>query len=207
MSGYTMTQTELLFSCSQASTAVTTPTVSPGASMTPGLPPITVPAGYMANSSGQRASSLCLKLWGVLTATATVPTWGFSLSYTSAQPAVWAGTPLMATASTAFTPIAGTAPWYMQWDIGYRTPDPQGSPATGVVVAFGFWWCPLFPQGAQVAAGVSAGAVWSPPAGTLGNATAWDPNLQYYLWPTLFCGAATANNFVTVQLTKLYGEN
>ena len=90
MSGYTGTQGELLYSVSQASTPVTTPTVSPGASMTPGLPPIQVPGGFMANSAGTRASALVLKMWGLMTATATVPTWGFSLSYTSAIPAVWA---------------------------------------------------------------------------------------------------------------------
>jgi len=202
-----MTQGELLYSVSQASTPVTTPTVSPGASMIPGLPPVTVPAGYMASSSGTRASALVLKIWGLVTVTATVPTWGFSLSYTSAVPAVWAGTPLLATASSTFTPVAGTAPFFMEFDISYRTPNPAGSPATGVVVAFGQWTCPLFPQGAQVAAGVSAGTIWSPPAGTLGNATAWDPNVQYFLWPTLFCGAATANNFVTTEIVKLYGEN
>jgi hypothetical protein len=207
MSGYTGTQGELLYSVSQASTAVTTPTVSPGASMMPGLPPIQVPGGFMANATGTRASALVLKMWGLMTATATVPTWGYSLSYTSAVPAVWSGSTLLATASTAFTPIAGTAPWYMEFDISYRTANPQGSPATGVVVAMGQWTCPLFPGGAQVAAGVSAGTIWSPPAGTLGNATAWDPNVSYFLWPTLFCGAATANNFVTTEIVKLYGEN
>jgi hypothetical protein len=158
----------------------------------------------MKNATGTLASSLSLRIWGLMTATATVPTWGFSLSYTTTN--VWAGTPLLATATTAFTPIAGTAPFYQQWDIAYRTPNPIGG-TTGVVVAQGFTWCPLFPGGAQVAAGVSAGAVWSPPAGTLGNATAWDPNLAYYLWPTLFCGAATALNSVTTEIVKLYGED
>lgn len=207
MSGFTMTQGELLYSVSQASTPVTTPSTSPGASMTPGLPPIMVPGGYMANTSGTRASSLKLCIWGLMTATATVPTWGFSLSYTSAVPAVWAGTPLLATASGAIpAPTAGTAPFYMQWDITYRTPNPQGSPATGVVVAMGWMESYLFPT--AYSAGICACCkAWSPPAGTLGNATAWDPNVSYFLWPTLFCGATTANNYVTTEIIKLYGEN
>src|SRR5580704_2652686 len=125
MSGYTPVGAELLYSCSQASTPVTTPTVTPGASMTPGLPPIAVPAGYMANSAGQRASALCLKIWGLLVATATVPTFGFGLYYTSAQPAVWSGSNTMVTSTSAIpTFTAGTYPFYAQWDIAYRTPDP-----------------------------------------------------------------------------------
>ncbi len=209
MSGYTMTQMELLYCCAQASTPVTTPTVSPGASMMPGLPPIQVPAGYMKNGTGTMASSLCLKIWGLLTATATVPTYGFSLSYTSSN--TWAGTPLLATATSAIpAPTAGTAPFYMQYDIAYRTPNPLGAGAspTGVVVASGYIVCPLFAttQGAA-GTGLVGGMAFMPPSGTLGNATAWDPNVAYYLWPTIFCGAATALNSVTTEIVKLYGEN
>jgi hypothetical protein len=197
MSGYTMTQTELLYSVSQASTPVTTPTVSPGASMIPGLPPITVPAGYMQNSAGTRASSLKLDIWGFLTATATIPSFGFSLYSTSASPAVWAATNLLATATTTNTPTA-TAGFHMEWHISYRTVNPAGSPATGVVICYGRVECPTF---------VSPFMLMSPPAGTLGNFTAWDANVTYYLWPTIFCGAATASNFVTTEIVKLYGEN
>ena len=205
MSGYTMTQGELLYSVNQASTVVTTPTVSPGASLIPGLPPIVVPGGYMANAGGHRQSSLKLELWGLLTATATVPTWGFSLYTTSAVPPVWAATNLLATVTSNFTPIAGTAPIYMRWDIGIRTEGAYGANST--VVCMGYALCPLFPQGAQVAAGVSAGQVYSPPAGTLGNTTTWETDLQYFLWPTLFCSAATALNSITTEIVKLYGEN
>jgi hypothetical protein len=207
MSGFTMTQTELLYSCSQASTPVTTPTTTPGASMTPGLPPIAVPAGYMANASGQRASTLCLKIWGLLVATATVPTFGFGLNYTSATPAVWsASTPLVTSTSAITAPTAGTYPFYMQFDIAYRTADAQGS-SSGVVVALGYVECPAFPVASLSSTGVSVCKAWMPPAGTLGNATAWDPNLTYYLWPSIFCGATTPNNYVTTEIVKLYGEN
>jgi hypothetical protein len=209
MSGYTMTQTELLYSCSQASTPVTTPTTTPGASMTPGLPPIAVPAGYMANASGQRASTLCLKIWGLLQATSTVPTFGFGLNYTSATPAVWSASTPLVTSTSAITLATGTtvtAPFYAQWDIAYRTPDAQGT-SSGVVVAFGYVECPAFPVGLATSAGVSSSVAWMPPAGTIGNATAWDPNLTYYLWPSIFCGATTAGNYVTTEIVKLYGEN
>jgi hypothetical protein len=197
MSGYTMTQTELLYSCSQASTPVTTPTVSPGASMMPGLPPIVIPGGYFNNATGNRASSLKLEMWGILTVTATIPSFGFSLYTTTATPAVWAATNLLATASSVNTPTA-VGSFHAVWDMQYRTANPVGSPATGVLITYGYVECNTF---------AAPYKVFSPPAATLGNQTNLEPDLQYFLWPTIFCSAATANNYVTVEICKLYGEN
>jgi hypothetical protein len=197
MSGYTMTQTEVLYSCSQASTPVTTPTTTPGAAMLTGLPPMVLPGGYMNNSGGNRASTVKIEIWGVLTATATIPSFGFSLYSTTATPAVWAATNLLATASSNITPTA-TASFYQCWNISYRTANPIGSPATGVLVCHGFTECATF---------AAPYKTWSPPAGTLGNQTNFEPDLQYFLWPTIFCSAATANNYVTCNIVKMYGEN
>src|ERR1700734_3133098 len=88
MSGFTMTQTELLYAYYGAGT-VSVPTTTPGSSMTLGYPPITVPGGYMS-SVGERSSSLKLMGGGIAIITATVPTWQFSLWATTAQPATWA---------------------------------------------------------------------------------------------------------------------
>ena len=49
---------------------------------------------------------------------------------------------------------------------------------------------------------------WLNPLGTGGTTmTVWQSDQEYYLWPYLTLGAATASNTVTVQYVKLYGEN
>lgn len=206
MSGFTMTQTELLYSCSQASTPVTTPTTTPGASMIPGLPPIVIPAGFMANAAGTRASSLTLEIWGLITTTATIPTFGFSLYTTTATPPVWAATNLLATtAAVAMNTTAGTYPFILRAAISYRTPNVAGATATGVLIAMMRMDSPAFYYTNGEATGYNT--FWSPPAGTLGNQTNFEPDLQYFLWPSIYCGAATALNYCTTEIVKLYGEN
>lgn len=207
MSGYTMTQCESLYSVSAASTPVTTPTTTPGASMFPGLPPIVIPGGYFNNATGNRASSLKLEIWGLITTTATIPTFGFSLYVTTATPAVWAtGQVLLATtAAVTMNTTAGTYPFHLQAKLKYRTPNPQGSPATGVLIAMMRVDSPaIYYTNGQ---STSYATHWSPPAGTLGNMTSFEPDLQYFLWPSYYCSAGTANNYMTTEMIDLFGEN
>lgn len=206
MSGYTMTQTELLYSNAVASTPVTTPTTTPGASMITGLAPIVIPGGFMNNASGTRVSSLKLEIWGLITTTATIPTFGFSLYTTSATPPVWAGTNLLATtAAVAMNTTAGTYPFKMEAAIAYRTPNVAGATAAGALICMMKMDSPAFyyTNGERT----TEEQYWSPPAGTLGNWTTFEPDLQYFLWPTIYCSAATANNYCTCEIVKLYGEN
>ena len=112
---------------------------------------------------------------------------------------MWAATNLMATASSSNLPgTAGTYGFYQEWNLSYRTVNPIGSPATGAVVTYGITICSGFAAPYQT---------FSPPAGTLGNFTAWDTNSTYFLWPTMFTATGTANNYITTQIVKLYGEN
>src|SRR6202034_1782642 len=100
MSGYTMTQTEVLYS-NWGPATTTTPTAS-AVSMVTGMPEIIVPGGYMA-VTGRRSSTLRLRMGGLLTATAVVPTFTFGVAYTSAIPGAFSASAVLAT-TAAITP-------------------------------------------------------------------------------------------------------
>jgi hypothetical protein len=196
MSGYTMSQTELIYSFYGAAT-VSTPTVSPGSSMLVGAPPIIVPSNYMAKT-GSQSSSLKLKMGGLLTATATIPTFQFFL-YASvlASPAAFAST-LTVISSTTITPSAQTNAWWdLEVDIGLRTLGAAGANST--IAAWGKWECPL--------AFAAPYVLKLPNDGAYSPLTTWDSAQTYTLWPALSLGAATAGNTVTTEFCKLYGEN
>lgn len=172
-----------------------TPTTTPGSSMVVGYPAIPVPAGFM-KATGPWSSSLKLQLSGFLTATATIPTFAFSLYSTSATPPAWAATNLLTTASTANTPSsAATFPFYMEWNLGLRTAGAGGANST--IAASGFIESPGLAAPYQL---------FMPPAGSGNTFATWEPNTQYFLWPTILLSAATAGNYVTTQWCKLYGE-
>jgi hypothetical protein len=201
MSGVTMTQDELLFSSYQAATT-SVPTAA-AVAITLGMPVIKIPANYFVNV-GERSSSLKLEMGGLLTATATIPTWQFGL-----YAAVLASPPVFATTLTlgltaAFTPAqAATNFW---WDaiihIGLRTMLP-GQAST--VAAVG-----KFKSSAFLPATYSttqSNEYPMPAQGAFSPLTTYDTSQVYSLWPGLVLGAATAGNTVTVQYCKLYGEN
>jgi hypothetical protein len=192
VSGYTNTVFEELYSSFGAATT-TTPTAG-AVSLTAGLPAIVVPGGYM-NKLGAESSSLKIWFGGQMTATATVPTWLIGLAITSAVPPVFSATaPLGATAT--FTPTAGTgAYWRAEFDIGLRA---IGLGAASTVVTVGKTEGALFPS-----------PFWqSVPATNVAPTIAtWETDLQYFLWPYLTLGAATAGNTASVHFCKMYGEN
>lgn len=190
MSGYTGTQNELLHSFYGAATASV---VSASAvTITAGMPEIAVPAGFMA-ATGKRSSSMRLKLGGFITATATVPTFSFGLAYTTGGTPTFANTPVLATTTNTVTPSAGSGSWKMEVEIGLRT---LGTGAASTVVTHGSWDSNLTTTNLQLAPGGSGNTV-----------TNWQSDQEYYLWPFILLGAATAGNTVTVQYVKLYGEN
>ena len=194
MSGTTMTQNELLHSFYGAAT--TSVPAAAAATITAGTPEIKVPANYMA-ALGIRSSSLKLVFGGYMTATATVPTFAFGLAYTvyAQPPAFSAATPL-ATLSNTVTPTAATGSFHAECDIGLRTLG-QGNAST--------IWC-----SGRVSASpaLTTSLWWLNPLGAGGTTmTVWQADTEYYLWPYLTLGAATASNTVTVQYVKLYGEN
>ena len=204
MSFFTGTQSELLYANFGAGTA-STPTTTPGSSMINGYPAITIPGGYMSRT-GTQSSSLVFECGGLLIATATVPTWQMFLYLTSVTPAAWAGTVTLGSTAT-WTPTATTGCWFtMRVNIGLRTLGTvaaAGTSATSTVVAIGEMRYELASASTATVntIPVSPATTYSP------TLTAWEPDLQYFLWPSLSLGAGTAGNTITMEYAKLYGEN
>ncbi|SRR6266568_992602 len=194
MSGTNTTIFEELYSFGQAAT-VSVPTAS-AVTITAGTPPIEIPGGYF-NKLGKLTSSLHLRLGGLLTATAAVPTWSFGLAYTQVTPAVFSASTILCTASTAITPTAGTnAQFWMEAHINLRT---LAAGAATTLYTQGFVKCPaLFPSPFEQSL---------PPTGTGNTNAAYDTEVLGFLWPYLTLSAATATNTVTVEWIKMYGEN
>lgn len=186
---------ELLYARAGAATT-TTPTAG-AVSLIGSYPAIAVPANYM-RKLGADCSSLKLKLWGQLTATATVPTWVFGVAFTSAQPPVFptlsAANTLAATA--AFTPSVSTGPW-AQFDIDI-TLSAAALGAASTVETNGIIACANFP---------SPFSVTMPATNVTPSNANWESDLQYFLWPYLTLSAATAGNTFTTRQVKLYGDN
>jgi len=187
VSGYQPVGSEVLYSSyAQATTSVP---AAAAATITAGMPPIVVPAGYMKNV-GSWSSSLRLVVGGTMTVTATIPTWLWGLAAavaTTSAPAFSASTPLGVSAAAA--------PPSAVYDIGLRA-IALGAASTLVTVA-------------QIqSVGVNAaGEVTIPAANTAPTMATWDTTQSYVLWPYITLGAATAGNTVTVHYAKLYGEN
>jgi hypothetical protein len=194
MSQYFPPGTELLHAFYGAATT-SVPTAS-AVTITAGIPEVIVPASYMTGL-GKKSSSLKLQFGGYLTATATVPTWAFGLAFTAfaTPPAFSAATPL-ATLSNTITPTAATGSFEAEMQIGLRSMA-QGASST------------IWASGKVMASpAVTTSIWWLNPLGAGGTTvTTWQTDQEYYLWPYLTLGAATAGNTVTVQWIKLFGEN
>jgi hypothetical protein len=199
MSGYTMTQGELLFSYDVAATISV---VSASAvTITAGWPEIAVPGGFFSNVGSVKTSSLHMHFGGLLLATATVPTFVFGVAMSSASPASFpapSGTNIVAT-TTSQTPTASTGSFF-EADLHMELATPLGIGGASTVRAHGMMWCDTF---------ASPFFVSFPPKGTTftPTCTIWDWSIQQYLWPYILLGAATAGNQVTLEYLKLYGEN
>jgi hypothetical protein len=197
--------TELLYACYAAGT-VSVPTTTPGSSMTLGLPAIAVPPGYMKNT-GSWASSLKLIGGGLLIATATVPTFQFSLWSSTTSTYSATGTLIGQTAiSAALTATTGS--WFtMEWNIGLRTAGgvSGSTDSTSTVTCTGnvtIIEVPALTGTTDYILTIPTGASTYTP-----TCTTWPASEQVYLWPTISLGAATAGNTVTMEWLKLYGEN
>jgi hypothetical protein len=194
MSGYTYTQNELLYAFYGAAT-VSTPTTTPGSSITLTYPACQIPSNFFAGGGGKSAS-MKLRMGGLMTATATIPTWQLFL-YLGTTSAFASTLTLQSTAT--FTPVAGTgATWQLDCDIGIRT---LGLGGASTIVTIGFLESALLPTATFGQQSLPA------TAGTPGLLTTLDATTTYYLWPALSLGAATAGNTMTTHYMKLYGEN
>jgi len=194
VSGYGEWPTECLFSTGLAGTT-TTPTAG-AVNLVAGWPPIVIPGNYFTRTG---ANTRCLRFAFnfLLTATATVPTFAFSLYTTSVTPPAFAATNLMCTATSTVTPTAGSNyECWMEGDMFLRT---LALGAGSTIVTSGRVRCPSgFPSPFELTL---------PPTGTGNTFATWDSQQQYFLWPALTLGAATAGNTATAQWGKVWGEN
>lgn len=195
MTGYTQSTDEVTYS---VDAAATTSVVSASA--------VTITAGYpvckiygsqfkTGGASSELNSSIKLKMGGLMTATATVPTFTFALYWTTATPPAFATTNTLLT-FTAVTPsVVTNAWWFMDVDIALRA---LSLGAASTVSAHGMISSP--------AAFPSPFAITGPATGAYTPVATWETDIQAFLWPGLTLGAATAGNTVTVEFMKLYGE-
>jgi hypothetical protein len=195
MSGYTGTQFETLYANYGAATT-TSPSAS-AVSLIVGMPEIVIPSNFM-KVVGSQSSSIHVKAGGIMTCTATIPTFTIGLATTSVTPAAFATTNnLGSTAALAPAGTTASTPWFLDVEIGLRTLA-QGAAST--VVTFGEFRSEVYtaaPIGMTPIPAV-AGAV---------TMTTWEVGLQYFLWPYLILSAATAGNTMTTEYVKVYGEN
>jgi hypothetical protein len=196
VSGYQPIGGEVLYASCLAATA-SVPTAA-AVTITAGMPPIVIPAKYFKNV-GDWSSSLQFLMGGLMTATATIPTWNFGLYAaiaTTSAPAFSTGSVTLGTTGTFTPPGAVTnVPWELEVQIGLRA---LALGAASTIVTWG---------GFRGAGFNAAGYVPVPGSGAYTPPATWDTTQAYVLWPGLTLGAATAGNTVTVEYAKLYGEN
>jgi hypothetical protein len=195
MSGYQPIGGELKYA-SYALATTSVPTAA-AVTITAGQPPIIIPSGYFKNT-GEWASSARLVMGGLMTVTATIPTWNWGLYgvVATTSPPVF-GTTLALGSTGASTPPGAVTnvPWFMNLDIGLRT---LAAGAASTLVCWGV---------IQSTAVNAAGELTLPGTGAYTPPSTYDTSQSYVLWPGLTLSAATAGNTVTVQYAKLYLEN
>jgi hypothetical protein len=205
MSGYTMTQSELLYSCDIAGT-VSVPTTTPGANAMLGYPPIVIPGGYFANpGTSYRSSSLLLEWGGLFIATATVPTFEIRIGFNQSD--TWSATNVIATTGVVAAPSANTGAWFdCRLHIATRS-QLIGTSTTPTLAAFSAHG--VFSIWGTATATELTPQTWSLPvaAATYTPVGTFDTTVQQYLWPSVSLGAATAGNTLTTEYCKLYGQN
>lgn len=194
MSGYTGTQTELLYAYYGASTNLATFTTEDNLMKT--YPSCVVP-GSIFSKVGPQSSSLELVCAGQVGTTAT-PTFTFTVRLISGASVAWSAVGLVLGTSNAVTAASGVtlAPFRLRVHIGVRSIAAAGS-ATTSVVTMGNIDGPAFTasEGSIPASNVS------PVLSTI------DVGATYSLFVSAACSASSASNLINLQCLKLYGEN
>jgi len=193
VSGFSGTQTELLYSFAGTGTQLNTFTTE--ASLMGAYPACPIPGTALANA-GMRSSSLKIKASGRLGGT-TPPTFTWFIRLTTVQPPAWliGGTLLGQTAAVTSGSVT-LAPWFLDVDITLVTVA-QGAAST--VKTMGEVRGPLAlatPFGVTIPANNT-----SPTIATI------DITQQYFLWLSAACGTSVSTNLIQLESLKVYGEN
>lgn len=200
MSGYTMTQCEVLSASISAGTTLATFTTE--ASLMGGILIPKIPAGYFLNNNSV-GRTLRLKAYGKMGSTTTGP--NFTI------------TPRLFTHGTAFSAGGGIAlgvfavvqmaasqtlaPWEMDLDMWMDNPnEDSGSTGTSQLTTFGLINCPK--------GFVSPFMATLPDNNVTTNTiTNFSPWATYDLHIGVACNTSNAANLINLQRYKFYGEN
>ena len=193
MSGYTMTQPEVYYSFSGASTNLATFTTEDNLLKT--YPPCEVPATFW-KTLGSRSSTMKIRAYGQL-GTTSAPTFTFSLrlltSTTWSAGGILLGSSNAITAATTVT-LAG---WQLDADVTLRSIAAAGS-ATSSLATHGTLSGTGFPTTGMIPANNV-----SPVVSTLDVSG----TSQYWLFLSCACGTSNALNLINTQTFKMYLEN
>lgn len=193
MSGFTQTQTELIYAFYGASTNLATFTTEDNLLKT--YPACKMPdMTQLLSSVGTRSTSLKARFRGQVGTTGT-PTYTFTLRLLTSS--TWSAGGLVLGTSNAAT--AGStvtlAPWDLDIDIGLRSIAASGS-ATTTVVTMGTLGGLGFPSDGSIPA-----ANATPVLATINVDT------PYWLFLSAACSVSNAANLINCQMMKVYGEN
>lgn len=193
MSGFTMSQTELLYAYGGASTNLATFTTEDNLLKT--YPPCQIPGSIFAKT-GSQSSSLKVRALGQCGATAT-PTFTFTVRLISGGNVAWSAGGLVLGASTACTAVSGVTlgVWQLDLDIVLRTLAAGGSNTTTVVA------------GGTITGSAFSSANTIPAAGTAPTLATIDVSATYSLFISAACSASSSSNLINTQLLKVYGDN
>lgn len=195
MSGYTMTQPEVLYSFSAAGTALNTFTTE--ASLMGNYPIPQIPATFW-DKIGNLSSCAHIQAFGQAgAAAASTPTFTLSLRLLSSATS-WSAGGLLLGSTTALATVSGVTGGWWQMDIDVILRSIAAGAATSSVATVGTLSGSAFTgTGTMPAANVSA------VNSTLDNTGA----TSYYLWLSAACGTSNASNTISLQGLKVYLEN
>jgi hypothetical protein len=195
LSGYTLNQTECLYSYGGASTNLATFTTEDNLLKTYPLAELAGSVfGGLNAKLGQQSTTLKIRAGGQVGATAT-PTYTFSLRVFTT--ATWSVGGILLGSTNAMTAVSGVTlgSWTLDGDITLRT-HPVAGATTATVVA----------MGAVAGNGFSSPGSF-PVAGSSPAVSTWDTAAQYYFFLSCACSASSASNLVNCQYLKIYGDN
>jgi hypothetical protein len=192
MSGYTLTNNEVLFSSTQASTNLATFTTEDNLQKT--LAPVIIPAGFFFNN-GATGRKIRWRVHGLLGTTAT-PTFTFTLRLLTSTTWSAGGISLGATPATTTASGVTLASWYGDISLTMRNVNIGGA---SVVYTAG-----------EIRSPKGFGTPFSAPMpdnNVSGQVSTVDNSVTYYAFLSAACSASSASNLINIQQLDVYGEN
>jgi hypothetical protein len=204
MSGYTMTQGEVLYANVAQGTSLATFTTE--ASLLGGMILPVIPAYYFMNNTSV-GRTIKVRASGIASTTTTGPTFTWFARLIPAGTAFSAGGGLLVAQTAALTAVASksNARWFIDLDIVMQNVNPG---ATSVIGSNGELRAySLLSATANVCTGAPMAPVSTPDASATFTVSTYDSSVNYNLYLSAACGTSNASNSIALQMMKVYGEN